>query len=219
MPLTISQRERNELRSMIRARFKALRAGVEQRRADQLAEVERQINLRYAEQKRIYEAANRQATQMAAELNARLRELFAPIVGDHPEHGACAVLSPGKGPDLNRKLMRARAPKEVDAAAKATLCRLADAEATALEAVARTAIESDEAHRVLAGIPTVEWLMPAVEIPAVAEATVAEMADGSMPWRATQYLELGYDDMDWDERNHLRQWREAQAALPPAAEE
>lgn len=206
--MTVSQRERNELRSMIRARFKALRAGVEQRRSDQHAEIERQINARYDEQDRLYREAAAEAARIAARANAAMTEVFAPIVGDRPEHGAYAVLMVGKLPDLGRTLIRERARREVDAAAKKALYELMVAEAGALEAVARTAIESDEAHQLMAEIPTIDMLMPMVELPSAAADTVADMADPLMPWRDT-----------WAEQGHALGWKKAQAALSAGTED
>lgn len=201
--MTVSQRERSELRSMIRARFKALRAGVEQRRTEQHADIERQINLRYQEQDEAYRQATAEAVRIVGQANLAINTLFAPVVGDHPEYGAFARLASSDPPDLGRSLIRKRAGLEVDATAKKALANLAAAEADALEAVARTAIESEDAQRLMATMPSLELLMPMVELPAAGADTVAEMADPLMPWRES-----------YSARTRIEGWKAAQAALP-----
>jgi hypothetical protein len=194
--------------------------GIDQRKADQLAEVERQINAHYAEQRAAFKEVESRARALVLKFNAEIiQPLYDPLVGEHPEWGGCTVLITGEPPDLERALMRKRANLEVEAAAKSALNRLALWEADALEAVARTGIVSSEAQALLDQMATIETLMPTVAIPATAESVVTEMvtAEGKMPWR------LPLSDADYAvriERGHLdhhaAKWREANA-LPAAA--
>jgi hypothetical protein len=217
----ISGKERGDLNRIIKARAKALKIGIDQRKADQLAEVERQINARYAEQRAAFREVEAKARALVAEFNTKIiRPLYDPLVGDHPEWGGFAALITDDPPDLERALMRKRANLEVEAAAKSAFARLAQWEAQALEAVAITGIVSSEAHALLAEMASIETLMPMVAIPATAEAVVTEMAmaEGKMPWlrRDDMYHEVASFRHGLD--RHAAGWRRANA-LPAVASE
>ena len=134
----ISQQERTELRGVIRARAKALKARIAERKADQQAEVERRINDHYVAQRAVYRLADQAAQKIVRQANEALLALYAPIVGDHPEWGGFAGLCTSNPPDLERELMRARATREVEAQAKGAEARLIYWEADALEVLARS---------------------------------------------------------------------------------
>jgi hypothetical protein len=212
----ISVKERQELRTVIKARVKALNVGIEERRADQLAEVERQINARYAEQKAAFNEIHARARELVAQFNQEIiAPLYAPLVGEHREWGGFAGLETCSPPDLERQLMRKRANLEIEAATKAAQSRLVRWEADALEAVARTGIVSSEAQALLDQMASIDILMPTVALPSTAENVVTEMvtAEGKMPWVSQRNRE-DY----WELDDHATRWRRSNAlpALPSA---
>ncbi len=187
--------------------MKALKVGIEERRADQLAEVERQINARYAEQKAAFKEVDARAAALVAEFNQRIiGPLYAPLVGEHPEWGGFAGLETSSPPDLERQLLRKRTNLEIEAATKAAQSRLVRWEADALEAIARTGIVSSEAQALLDQMASIDMLMPTLALPPTAENVVTEMvtAEGKMPW-------VSHKDRDdyWELDDHASRWREA----------
>ena len=217
----ISAQERAEVRGVIRARVKALKMGIEERRADQMAEVERQINARYAEQKAAFKTVNEKAGGLVVEFNKMIQEVYAPLVGDYPERGGFAALVPALPPDLERQLMRRRANLEIEAAAKTAYSRLVRWEADALEAVARTGIVSSEAQALLDQVATIDMLMPTVELPPTAQTVVTQMvtAEGKMPW--VSYKDPNYElySAGRDLNRHASEWRNSNALPAPSDEQ
>jgi hypothetical protein len=213
--MTIPQQQQTALRQAIKARAKALRADIDANCADQQAAVEREINVRYEEQKALYGQANSYGRGVVAEANARLQKVYEPLVGDHPEWGGFAMFMPSQGPDLERQLMRARARKEVDAAAKQAEANLVRWEAKALEAVALLNL-GDEAKALLAEVADVSQIMPAVKIADVAAAVVEEMArtGDKVPYRGRGEEPYELRARRRELAQHARQWLGREGADP-----
>lgn len=162
----ISKTERTELKSIVRGQFKVLRAEIEQREAELLAELETEIAQRFSEeddawatvQHRIHEAV------MAAnrEVNNALYEAGFQTKG-HTER--LWVQSPAIAQPVNdRQALRMEGAKHIRARVKGAGLRLDRQEADLLRTLAIGAIESEEAREFLTAIPTAAELVPAARL-------------------------------------------------------
>jgi hypothetical protein len=161
---TMTPGERRELRTVVRQRMKVLRADVAQRRMELLAEAERRLMERYRQQDKavedlnfaiaeVVEKASREVTDLiiAARGDAdgvsirRPVRLTTPRVGTHSEDRA----------QLHRAMVAG-----VEAQVKTALLDLDRKEADLLQSLALSTLETDEARRFLAAIPSVAELVP-----------------------------------------------------------
>ena len=178
----MSAGERNELRRVIRARFKVLRAEVNRREQELVAEVEMAMSERYAAQDAAigearkalaaaqaeYQTEHNELQRREAELQSNLESARAAIVAllreKHPELDVDATYGRVKVTDRNR-VQRSKA------ASAAIPGRVADAqldldrrEATLLERIAVDALESTAARDFIGSIPTVATLVPSARM-------------------------------------------------------
>lgn len=160
----ITKGERAELRSLIRQRFKVLRAEVEARKAELAVELEERIAAKYAEEdKRWTDAmfliaeAGREANRKANDI---LRGLDIDSLDTSQEHAIIRVLSIVK-PSAERNVLYRNGSKRIEARVKSALLQLDGQEADLLTRLVANGLETDEARAFLGEIPTVSALVPA----------------------------------------------------------
>jgi len=160
----ITKGERTELRSLIRQRFKVLRAEVEARRAELAVELEERIAAKFAaEDKRWGDAmfviaeAVREANRKA---NDVLRGLDIDALDTSREYEVVIAKHIAK-PTAERNVMLRNGTKRIEAQVKSALLQLDGQEADLLTRLVANGLESDEARAFLGEIPTVSALVPA----------------------------------------------------------
>ena len=160
----MSPGERQELRRVVRQRFKILRAEVTRREAEMRAEVETELAHRYAAQDTAITAHNEAIEEARHVYERAVHAARRELQAQHPE---LTVGMRGGVEDRNRSQVRA-------AALTAIPTRVADAqldldrqETTLLEALATDALAGDAARGFLAGIPTVGALVPLARLEAL----------------------------------------------------
>ncbi|NAE18304.1 hypothetical protein [Enterococcus hirae] len=178
----MSASERNELRRVIRARFKVLRAEVTRREQELNAEVELGLAERYAAQDAAISAARADLARAQTEAQTELDELerrAAEIRGNltssieaiaellrtrHPELDVEVSYRSLKVSDRNRAQVRRAATTSIPSRVADALLDLDRQEASLLERIAVGALESDAARDFLGSIPTVAALVPSARM-------------------------------------------------------
>ena len=160
----ISKSERVELRSLIRQRFKVLRADVAAREAELVAELDQRINDKFAaEDKRwsdamfLIDEATREANRKA---NDVLRGLDIDAFDMSREYEVVVKRHIAK-PTVERNLLQRNGTKRIAAQVASAKLQLDRQEADLLTRLVAGALESDEARAFLGEIPTVSALVPA----------------------------------------------------------
>lgn len=160
----ITKTERAELRSVVRQQFRVLRDEVEQRQAELVADIEKQVAEQWAGRDEQLAALKEEAQRLADEANKALRE----FVNADPERKALSVhgfVPPGiqhRVEDAQqRNLLRAAAISDLKARVGSALVKLGRQEADLLRTLAVGALETDEARGFLGDIPSVADLVPA----------------------------------------------------------
>lgn len=158
----ITKTERTELRSLVRTQFKVLRAEVEQRRLEMIADLDEQLSERYAAWDKQWSDAMFLCQEKVLEANRAVNDLLREMI-DQPDGGRSEYLlvhfhPPGK-PDRRRTELLMTGRRRIDADVKAAQLRLDREEADLLRKLAMTALETGEAHAFLGSIPTVGELV------------------------------------------------------------
>jgi hypothetical protein len=159
----ITKGERAELRSLIRQRFKVLRAEVEARKAELAVELEERIAAKFAEEDKrwadgmfLIEEAVREANRKA---NDVLRTLDIDALDTSREYDI--VMSRGIAkPSGERNVLHRNGTKRIEAQVKTALLQLDGQEADLLTRLVANGLETDEARAFLGEIPTVSALVP-----------------------------------------------------------
>lgn len=190
MASLMTKTERSELRTLLRAQFKVLRADVDQRAAELLADAEQRVVDRYAET----DAARARLTSDVALLVDKWQTEFREIVEAQAE--ACGGVSGIERltqprivwlPD-RRMALRAAFHAGIVAQAKDAKLRLDRLEVDFLRRLTADAIETSAATEFLRAIPAIGDLVPAARL-----AELEAQFDGTDPAR------------DLDQRYHDRQ--------------
>lgn len=156
----ISKTERVELRSIVRQQFKVLRAEVEQREAEVLADADQQIADKFSSQDEAYERAAFLANEVVSEANRRVNDIYREQLGvGHTEYAYVDFRLPRK-PEKRRLDLRGVAVSKIRAQVKGASLQLDRQEADLLQQLAIGALESEEAHAFLGSIPSVGQLVP-----------------------------------------------------------
>jgi hypothetical protein len=163
--VTITKGERAELRSLIRQRFKVLRADVEARRAELVAELEARISAKYAEEDKAWADARFLIEEAVKEANRRANDALRPVLPEkyadpHQEYRIIQTPLLEK-PTRERSTLRREGIARIDSQVKAAHLSLDRQEADLLTRLVAGALESDEARAFLGEIPTVSALVPA----------------------------------------------------------
>lgn len=173
----ITQAERRELRSVIRAQFKVLRGEVEQRRKELAAEAAEQVRRRYAAADKCVDDLNWRIEQIVDQANKDIRDAVKAVQGDS-DGGTWAWSGPVRAPRVahereDRYALTGALSTGIDAQARSALLTLERQEADLLRQLALGALESEEARAFLASIPSVGELVPASRLREI-EATFDE---------------------------------------------
>lgn len=163
--MTITKGERAELRSLIRQRFKVLRADVEARRAELVAELESRIAAKYAEDDKAWADAMFLIDEAVREANRKANDLLRGVAPEDymdvsKEYTIVQARSISK-PTKERNALHRQGNARIDAQVKAAYLQLDRQEADLLTRLVAGALESDEARAFLGEIPTVSALVPA----------------------------------------------------------
>lgn len=160
----ITKGERTELRSLIRQRFKVLRAEVEARRAELAVELEERIAAKFAAEDKLWadamfliEEATREANRKA---NDVLRGLDIDSFDTSREYRIVSARDIAK-PTAERNVLMRNGTKRIEAQVKSALLQLDGQEADLLTRLVANGLETDEARAFLGEIPTVGALVPA----------------------------------------------------------
>lgn len=161
----IAPGERRELRSVVRSQFKVLRAEAQQRKAELLAEAERQLVERYRDEDKQMDDLNWRVSQVVDQANSDIEDLMKQV-GVAQDGGRWRNVYRLSLPRFtrqseSRKQLHAALTAGIDAQVRAALLALDRQEADLLRQLAADALESDEARAFLMRIPTVAELVPA----------------------------------------------------------
>lgn len=161
----ITKGERTELRSLIRQRFKVLRADVEQRRAELLAELETRIGARYAEDDKNWSDAMYLIEEAAREANRKANDILRGLSLDGLDLDGrdynVVRATPLTKPTRERVQIHREGAARIGAQIQSALLQLDRQEADLLTRLVAGALESEEARAFLGEIPTVSALVPA----------------------------------------------------------
>lgn len=161
--------EREELRRLLRSRFKVLRADVAARKAELQKELQAQIVAEYAAMDKMYDEVQFAVGQAADEANRKIndlcRELYGrEIWGERHDRRMIAVTDLPK-PGLNERAQRRRAGEaEIETRVTAALLQLDRRENELLMELATSALESAQAREFFDRIPAVTELVPAYRL-------------------------------------------------------
>lgn len=160
----ITKGERVELRSLIRQRFKVLRAEVEQRQSELHAELEQRIGEKFAEQDKTWADAAFLISEAALEANRKANDIVRNLMGpDWQERRIVTAIEIGK-PLQERQQLRREGMTRIDATVKAAKVHLDQQEVDLLTRLVSGALESEEARSFLGEIPTVSALVPVARL-------------------------------------------------------
>lgn len=161
----MNKTEREELRRLIRARFKVLRSDVDQRKAELFVELEQEITARFADEDKRWRDAAFVIEKIRLEANGQINDVYRELIGKDQygtdtDHNLVSIRGVAQ-PHNNRGLMRKRGEQQIDARCKAALLELERREVDLLTDLATSALESAEAKQFMGRIPTVSELVPA----------------------------------------------------------
>ena len=160
----MNKTERDEIRRIIRARFKVLRSDVDQRKAELLAELEAGIAARFADEDKRWMDICTLVSEAVQEANRKVNDLYREFFGDewgvNADRGVVAAQLVPK-PNRTRVALRIRGEREIDVKVKAALLELERREVDLLAELATSALETAEARSFMQRIPTVSELVPA----------------------------------------------------------
>jgi hypothetical protein len=166
----ITKGERTELRSLIRQRFRVLRADVSQREAELFAELEDRMNERYADDDKAWADVAFIIGEAQREANRKANDAVRGLVGrdgwpdEHSLVRAVDIASVRRAvatPAPERAQLRRQGQAHIEATIKGAQLSLDRQEVDLLTRLASGALESDEARAFLGEIPTVSALVPA----------------------------------------------------------
>jgi hypothetical protein len=160
----ITKTERAELRSLIRQRFKVLRAEVEVRRAELVDELERRIVAKFAADDKAWADAMYLIEEAAREANRKANDIMRGVMAEaYPVDQDHRIVDarPINQPTHERIQLHRQGEARIDAQVKTAQLQLDRQEADLLTRLIAGALESDEARAFLGEIPTVSALVPA----------------------------------------------------------
>lgn len=164
----MNKTERDELRRLIRARFKVLRSDVELRKAELLNELDQEIAARFADDDKRWKDATFVIEKIRREANGQINDVYRELIGKDEygtgqDHNLVSIRYIGQ-PHNNRGHMRNRGQAAIDARCRAALLELERREVELLSDLATSALESAEARTFMGRIPTVTDLVPAARL-------------------------------------------------------
>lgn len=169
--MTMTKGERDELRRLLRQRFKVLRAEVEQRRLELAAEAAQRVQERYTGVDKLVDDVNGRIASIVDSAHREIRDLMSGIPDEQLTqlvwvgHTGNRMLPPQVGPKReDRFTLKAALTTGIDAHVHTALVKLDRQEADLMERLVIGVIESKEAREFLRSIPTVAELVPATRL-------------------------------------------------------
>jgi hypothetical protein len=165
--MAITKSERGELRSVVKGQFKVLRAELEQRQAEMVADIDQQVVERFAERDKTQSDLNWRAQQIVDETNRALEDLLKDHHDDLDIHqwGRPTVSPPRMiWSKADKHALRRAAVSALTAKVEGAELRLNRLEADLLRELSVGALESDEARSFLGSIPAVGELVPTARL-------------------------------------------------------
>jgi len=162
-PPMMSKAERAELRSLIRQRFKVLRAEVEARRSELAAEMLQRIDARFAAEDKAWTDAMFLIAEAAREANRKANDILRGLdIDAHDSSREYTVVTARHivKPQAERNILIRNGTSRIDAQVKSAYLQLDQQEADLLTRLVAGGLESDAARAFLAEIPTVSALVP-----------------------------------------------------------
>jgi hypothetical protein len=161
MPMTKSDRQ--QLQTLVRRRFKALKSEVIQRQAELLAQMEASIAERYKEEDQAWTAARSEINEAILECNRKVNDAWRRCLGDKHEEAEYVrlIAAPGRDSNGERMQLRRAAVARVEEQVKRAIGQLETRELDLLEKLLIEGLESDDARRFLGEVPTAAELVPA----------------------------------------------------------
>lgn len=161
----ITKAERAELRSLIRQRFKVLRADIEARQAELVAELDVRITAKYADEDKAWADGMYLIEEAAREANRKANDVLRSLDMDGfdldgKDYSIVTVRSINK-PTGKRSKLRQESLSRIEAQVKNARLQLDRQEADLLTRLVQGALESEAARAFLGEIPTVSALVPA----------------------------------------------------------
>ena len=178
----IAPGERRELRSVVRQQMKVLRAEVQQRRHELVAEAEGRLVEKYREQDRLSDELGERLARLTADSNRQLKEILgefeAVLDGRWGRTSGFSVpwISRKNG---NRDQLHKAMIAGIDAQVKQATLALDRQEADLLRDLSMEALESSAARSFLNRIPTVGELVPSKRLREIEAQFDAQSADAS----------------------------------------
>ena len=156
--------ERRELRAVVKAQYKVLRAEVGQREAELMAEAEQRLVERYRDEDKRMDDLNWRIAQVVDQANNDIRDMLKEI-SDEQDGGRWQRMMSIGAPQIrrkseDRKQLHAALEAGVKSQVKSALLSLDRQEADLLRQLAVDALESEAAQAFLERIPTVGELVP-----------------------------------------------------------
>lgn len=160
----ITKAERQELRSVVRHQMKVLRSEIMQRQAELMTGVRSEIAEHFRGEDETWGKASHDVQEAVLEANRRVNDVYRELLGDsHVEAMYVRAEMPRK-PTQQRTALYQQAESQLTAQVKGALLRIERQEADLLRTLSVGALESEEAHKFLAAIPTVSELVPAARL-------------------------------------------------------
>lgn len=181
MPMTKTERE--ELRRLVRQRFKVLRKEVDQRGAELTADLEQALVARFHDRDGRRVQAEGEVAAIVEEANRKVLEVLRQTDFDLTGVGRSAIPTPRVMWDqTDRQILRIAALADVEAKKSAAKLTLERQEVDVLQRLAMGALESEEARDFLGSIPSVGELVPAARLDEL-EAALEAPEDPRKDWR------------------------------------
>lgn len=167
---TMNRSDREELRKVLNGRRRVARSTVEHRKAQLVADMETQLA-------RIYPKDDPRWREITATAEAAVRKADALVAKHCREAGIPEEFRPGlniywhgrgeNGCEKRRAELRKVGTTQIEAKAREALLAVDTGVQHGLEMLAVDALESEAAQRFMASMPTVESLMPPIEVEAL----------------------------------------------------
>lgn len=160
----ITKGERAELRSLIRQRFKVLRADVEARRAELEAELEERITARFSDEDKQWSDAMFLIKEAAREANRQANDILRGLNFEQMDASRDFEIVAARDirqPKAERNVLRTNGSKRINAQVRNAQLQLDRQEADLLTRLVAHGLDSEDARAFLGEIPTVSALVPA----------------------------------------------------------
>ncbi len=160
--------DRDELRRIIRQRFRVLRADVDARKAELVSELDSRLDAKYEQDLKLFNDTEYLVDEAVREANRKVNDLYrahygADRWGTDRDKALVSSQRPAS-PERAQGAERSKEVRSIEAMVASAYTELERREVQLLEDLAVGALESAEAKEFLAKIPTVGELVPAARL-------------------------------------------------------